>query len=1038
MIASLPVYRFIVVGLFSIFGFCASGQFTVNVFADTPDANPGDGVCADASGNCSLRAAVMESNALPGSNDISLPIGEYVFTLGAANENAAASGDLDITDDLDIVGADTRQTIIRADSLDRVFQILPNVMVSMVNLEIWEGRLTNGNGGAIFNQGTLELNDVGIRASMCEGGSGAQGGGLGGAIYNSGSLLLVSTTINDCRALGGKGNNGVAPGGGSGGGAGPGLGGAIYNDVGANCVLSNSTISGNLAQGGRGGNGTFHQGSGTTASPGGSGGGAGGNAGGSNGAGGPGSWGGGGGGGGSISGAGGAGGFGGGGGGGGASSWGGNAGPGGAAGQYGGAGGQGCCSAGSGGGGGAGLGGGLFNRGGTIEITNCTIAFNEAIGGLGGNGWFSGPGAAGQSVGGAVFNLTGTVRIDHVLFAENVATQGPSLFGTFDSNGGHNLVQTSTATATYIGSTANNLLNVDPLIFPLANNGGNTDTHLLEACNPISPAINAGDFAFALTLDQIGQSRSGLPEIGSLEIIASSVLLLPADTTLCFGQSILLDVTSDDSAYEWNDLSTDPTLFVDQAGTYSVTITQNGCDYFDEIVVEYNPLETIDLGEDQTLCPNTTLLLDAGVPGATYEWQDGSGMQTFVADAPGDFSVVVTVDFCSAQDVVTILAPEAVVLDLGADQTICEGEEVTFSTDVIADEYSWNTGDDTQAITIDAAGVYTIEISVDGCLYSSSVELFVLPLPSFSLGPDFELCEGETSLLDVSAIDGTYEWQDGASNATFLVSETGSYSVTITLDNCVASDEIGVVVNPIPIFDLGEDAVICYSDDFQLEVVSAVPNINVLWNTGSTSATLVPVATGFYEASATASGCVFSDDINVEIIPPIELDLGPDRIACKETVVTIDTYLQTFPYPLDFTWSEPGTEATLEVNQTDTYTVSVADDCETVSDEVYVYFEQCGCLIYVPNAFTPDNDGLNEVFQVESECAFENYNLKIFNRDGDIVFQTEDPNDRWNGNTYGGAYYVKDDVYVWQIEYSTTTLEGSISDKLTGHVTVLR
>lgn len=1035
---SLTCYRLLAIGAFLLTSVFVFGQFSVNSSADTPDANPGDGICADAAGNCSLRAAVMESNAMPGGNDIFLPIGEYAFTLAANNENAAASGDLDITQDLEINGEDTRQTIIRADSLDRAFQIFPGVFVTLNHLEIWEGKLVGGNGGAIFNQGELALSYVTIKTSMCEGGTGAQGGGQGGGVYNSGTLILNKSTISNCRALGGKGNNGVAPGGGSGGGGGPGLGGAIYNDIGAECALINSTISGNIAHGGRGGNGTFHQGSGVTASAGGSGGGAGGNAGGANGTGGVGNWGGGGGGGGSISGAGGAGGFGGGGGGGGASSWGGNSGPGGAAGQYGGAGGQGCCSGGSGGGGGAGLGGGIFDRAGTIEMVHTTFAYNQAIGGLGGNGWFSGAGAAGQSAGGAFFNLNGTVSIDNALFAENIATAGPSLFGTFNSNGGHNLIQTATGTATFIGVTTNNQLNVDPLILPLANNGGETDTHALEGCNPTSPAINAGNNALSFIYDQIDQPRIGAPDIGSLEIFSSSVLLLPADTTLCFGQTLLLDVTSVDSAYEWNDLSTDPTLLVDEAGTYSVTITQNGCDYVDEIVVDYNPLESVDLGEDQTLCPNTTLMLDAGIPGAQYEWQDGSGLQTFVADTDGVYSVVVTMDYCSAQDEITLLAPEPVVLDLGPDQTICEGESATVSTDVVADSYEWNTGENTASIDIDAAGVYDLEIEVGGCVYNASVELIVTPLPNFSLGNDFELCAGESETLDVGAFPGAYLWQDGSTDASFVVTQTGTYEVTITQNDCSSTDEVQATVNPIPVFDLGEDVIVCYSDDFQLVIDSPVADVNVLWNTGSTSLSLTPVATGLYEATTSADGCSFTDEVNVEIIPPIELELGPDRIACKETVVTLETYLATFPYPLEFSWSEEGTQPTLDVTSTDTYVVSVQDECETVTDEVYVYFEQCGCLIYVPNAITVDNDGLNDVFKVESECTFETYNLKIFNRDGDVIFESGNPDDLWNGNDNRGGYYVQNDVYIWQIEYSTTTLEGSISDKLSGQITVLR
>jgi CSLREA domain-containing protein len=592
---SKSIILILAIGLIS---FNMDGQFTVNTVTDTQDSNPGDGLCADAGGNCSLRAAIMESNVLPGDNNVILPIGEYVFSIPGTNENACLTGDLDITGNLTITGENTRQTIIRADSLDRVFDVFPGVVATIEFLEIREGSVIAANGGAIRNQGSLNLSELAIRTSMCEGdGGGQQGGGFGGAIYNAGILDISEVTINSCLALGGKGANGVAPGGGSGGGAGPGMGGAIYNDQGASCTLVNSTISNNKAQGGRGGNGTFHQGSGTVSSAGGNGGGFGGNGGPANGAGISGSWGGGGGGGASLSGAGGAGGFGGGGGGGGANSWGGNAGTAGAAGTYGGTGGQGCCSAGSGGGGGAGLGGGLFNRSVNCEITNCTFAYNEAIGGDGGSGWFSGPGLSGSGKGGALFNHDGTTFLNNTLCAQNSSsTDGPSLFGTFNSDAGHNFVQIADGGMNMIGNTANNLLNQDPFILPLANNGGNTDTHLLESCDPVSPAIDAGNDTYASALDQIGQARINVSEIGALEVLATSVNLLPADTALCLGESLFLDVTSDNSTYTWSDSSTDPTITVDSEGLYSVTVHQNGCDFFDEIQVDYNPLTSIDLG----------------------------------------------------------------------------------------------------------------------------------------------------------------------------------------------------------------------------------------------------------------------------------------------------------------------------------------------------------------------------------------------------------------------------------------------------------
>ena len=104
--------------------------FTVNNTADTEDTNPGDGVCADGSGNCTLRAAIMETNALTGADIIELPGGTYTLTIAGQDEDASETGDLDINDDLIINGAGSGITMIDANKIesainDRTKAIMP-------------------------------------------------------------------------------------------------------------------------------------------------------------------------------------------------------------------------------------------------------------------------------------------------------------------------------------------------------------------------------------------------------------------------------------------------------------------------------------------------------------------------------------------------------------------------------------------------------------------------------------------------------------------------------------------------------------------------------------------------------------------------------------------------------------------------------------------------------------------------------------------------------------------------------------------------
>jgi hypothetical protein len=179
--------------------------FTVNAAYDAVDASPGDGVCADAGGACTLRAAVMETNALPGRDEISLPAGNYVLAIPGTNEDAAATGDLDVTDQLTIVGAGATSSIVDGARLDRVLHLDPErdpiphpystpsgdrITVNISAITVRNGfdpsRL-DPVGGGIKNFASLTLKDAAVSENEAV---------SGGGIWNEGDLVLTESTIS--------------------------------------------------------------------------------------------------------------------------------------------------------------------------------------------------------------------------------------------------------------------------------------------------------------------------------------------------------------------------------------------------------------------------------------------------------------------------------------------------------------------------------------------------------------------------------------------------------------------------------------------------------------------------------------------------------------------------------------------------------------------------------------------------------------------------------------------------------------------------
>ena len=176
------------------------------VTQDGVDVNPGDGVCATAEGQCTLRVAVMETNALPTADRIELGPLIYYLTIPGADEDGAATGDLDILGDLEIIGSGITVTLIDAggsDVGDRALHVHSHVNFRMAGVGVANARLwTGGDGGALFNdRGQVSLDDTAFQYNYAR---------TGGALLNTGDMLIRRTLIygNDATDAGGIRNQG--------------------------------------------------------------------------------------------------------------------------------------------------------------------------------------------------------------------------------------------------------------------------------------------------------------------------------------------------------------------------------------------------------------------------------------------------------------------------------------------------------------------------------------------------------------------------------------------------------------------------------------------------------------------------------------------------------------------------------------------------------------------------------------------------------------------------------------------------------------
>jgi CSLREA domain-containing protein len=197
----------------------------VNSLIDAVDANPGDNICADAQNKCTLRAAIMESNVAEGVQTINILAGKYLLTLAGVGEDGSKTGDLDITSETSLIGADASTTIIDANGLDRVFDSgrldRNSIAVTAKNITVRGGTASDSGGGWIGVYTNLTLENVTF--------SGNTSTGDGGGLYvESGTTSLMNVRFESNTA------------GGSGGG--------MANRVGEP-VIKNSSFTKNTARG---------------------------------------------------------------------------------------------------------------------------------------------------------------------------------------------------------------------------------------------------------------------------------------------------------------------------------------------------------------------------------------------------------------------------------------------------------------------------------------------------------------------------------------------------------------------------------------------------------------------------------------------------------------------------------------------------------------------------------------------------------------------------------------------------------------------
>ncbi|MFN8153133.1 MAG: gliding motility-associated C-terminal domain-containing protein [Bacteroidia bacterium] len=349
--------------------------------------------------------------------------------------------------------------------------------------------------------------------------------------------------------------------------------------------------------------------------------------------------------------------------------------------------------------------------------------------------------------------------------------------------------------------------------------------------------------------------------------------------------------------------------------------------------------------------------------------------------------------------------------NLGSDVQTCYGNVITLNPGSFTGAaFLWSDGTANSTLDIDTTGTYWVEVSDQNCIGRDTMNAVFNLVPVVDLGATQTGCEGDTVFLDAGNPGYTYQWQDGSTGQIYPATNTGNYVVTVTNGPCASNDNVFISFNPVPAVGFGPDTTICKGFPMFLDATNA--NATYVWQDGSTDPFLFAEDAGTYAVIVTIGQCTSSDTIVIDQQDKPYIFLGEDSILCAGQPLTLSGY----NYGATYSWQDGSTDSIFSPAITGQYYVTAINQCGIAADSINLTFNICNCLVYIPNAFTPNHDNKNEVYNYEVNCTDFTGSLEIYNRFGQLLFKSENPDIGWDGTYEGKA--APEGAYIYVLKYT--------------------
>ncbi len=489
-----------------------------------------------------------------------------------------------------------------------------------------------------------------------------------------------------------------------------------------------------------------------------------------------------------------------------------------------------------------------------------------------------------------------------------------------------------------------------------------------------------------------------------------------------------------------------PTHIYTTPGTYVVSLHVHDLgagtiDLTDTLVI-VNPV-AYNFGPDIFLCGDTgTYTLNAPVvPNAMYEWNDDTLTKAMVLVVNKTGTYTVKINGCPVTDTVGVYFTTIPNLDLGRDHLMCQGEQITLDASSENATYIWKLNGtvlpntQSQLPVTAPGGQYIATIDVAGCgIYSDTVNIAFssYAAPAFSLGPDTLLCPKEIFTLTAHVANASgYAWSSKGLNVNDAISYNIDMDSVITIRN---PGRYWAFVNVAKQCEVVDTMLVRYRGNKQLNFndtalcLGTTLVLDADFGTGiykwesipaqrddqnnTNQSTYFIYKPGFYAVTATVGHCVFKDSLNVVFNDTLQLKLPKDTTLCRGEPFLIRPTTNT----ADYQWQDGSNGGLYSAVQSGLYRITAQNGCGRDTADMNIVFEDCPCSLLLPNAFTPNGDGLNDNFRPLHACDMQDYSMTIFNRYGERVYFTKDPLQGWDGKA--GAGRPLTGAYVWTVNYT--------------------